>query len=242
MSRTFAYLRVSTSQQKESGAGLNAQADAIHTWAEKNGVEFSSIIFHRDEGISGKTPVAKRPGLRTALYDLKKGDRLIVSSLCRLSRDLMTALLVEEELKKKKVTLISTKNEGTMDSDPTSILLKRVIQSFGEFERNLIAQRTSAALQSRKRRDKRTGQLPYGFAAGKNNSLRLVESEIDVLKTIDDLRFDGFSYDKIVAKLNDWGVMNRHGRPWNKRNLYVCYQGWLDDGRDRADRLTRKAS
>ena len=88
----------------------------------------------------------------------------------------------------------------------------------------------------------RAGHIPYGFKAGEDKFLAIEESEIAVLRKMDDLRSRGVSYAKMVAKLNKAGVLNRHGRPWNTRNLYVCYQGWCEDGRDRAEWIRRMSA
>jgi len=101
-----------------------------------------------------------------------------------------------------------------------------------------IGELTRRALADRKARGMRTGKIPYGFKAGEGKFLAIEESEIKVLRKMDDLRSRGVSYAKMVVKLNDKGILNRHGRPWNVRNLYLCYQGWCKDGRDRFERLS----
>ena len=74
----IAYLRVSTASQVESGAGLDAQEDACRRVAG----ELAGI--YRDEGVSGKTGLHKRPELLKAINELRKGDALIVAKRDRL--------------------------------------------------------------------------------------------------------------------------------------------------------------
>ena len=97
---------------------------------------------------------------------------------------------------------------------------------------------TRRALADRKVRGMRAGKIPYGFKAGEGKFLAIEESEIKVLRKMDDLRSRGVSYAKMVSYLNDKGILNRHGRTWKRNNLYVCYQGWCEDGRDRFERLS----
>ena len=130
------YLRVSTSKQATGDKlGLAAQKRICLEWAEKNNFSPEDILIFQDEGVSGATPVHKRPGLSGLLDQLRAGDVLLVQKLDRLSRDLMTNLYIEELLKKKRAGLLSVSGEGTTGTDATSILLKRILQSFSEFER-----------------------------------------------------------------------------------------------------------
>ncbi len=64
---TFAYSRVSTVGQALSGAGLDAQEDACRKAA---GTLDGGI--YRDEGVSGKTGLDKRPALLDAIAALAK--------------------------------------------------------------------------------------------------------------------------------------------------------------------------
>jgi putative DNA-invertase from lambdoid prophage Rac len=236
MPQIYSYLRVSTNHQVESES-VRSQVDAVFAFAQKNNICEQSIIFVRDEGVSGKTPIADRPGLRELLYSVKKGDTLIVSSLCRLSRDLMTSLLIEEELNQKKVKLISTKDEGTASDDPASELLKRIIQSFSSYERSLIATRTKAALQARKRRGLVwNGTTPFGFRAGTKNSKKLVieDREVEVLFAIDELRggLEKRTYKDVALQLNASGYTNRSGGAWTLHQARKVWMNWNDFGRD----------
>src|SRR5664280_2801568 len=91
--RVIGYIRVSTEEQADSGAGLNAQRAAILAEAEHRGWHLVDII--EDAGYSAKD--LRRPGIQRALAALKwdEADVLVVSKLDRLSRSLMdfTALM-----------------------------------------------------------------------------------------------------------------------------------------------------
>ncbi len=80
----IAYLRVSTEEQADSGAGLAAQEAAIRAECERR--ELPLLAMHTDAGVSGKSLV--RPALTAALADLDAGhgDVLMVSKLDRLTR------------------------------------------------------------------------------------------------------------------------------------------------------------
>jgi len=82
--RVVGYLRVSTSDQAESGAGLAAQREAIEHECRRRGWELVTIY---EDTASGKS-MNGRPQLRAALAELAAGnaDVLMSSKLDRLSR------------------------------------------------------------------------------------------------------------------------------------------------------------
>src|SRR5687768_9360060 len=72
LARALIYRRVSTDEQAESGAGLNAQLDACHLFATRQKLPVAGVFTDEDE--SGATPLEKRPGLLGALGELGPGD------------------------------------------------------------------------------------------------------------------------------------------------------------------------
>ena len=104
MSNHYSYIRVSTETQAGGDQnGLKAQTDAIERYCVANNIPFESVTIFSDEGVSGATPIHSRLGLSACLESLSEGDTLIVPSLCRLSRDMMTSLLIEQYIEKKNL-------------------------------------------------------------------------------------------------------------------------------------------
>src|SRR4051794_28008034 len=85
--RVLAYLRVSTAEQADSRAGLDAQRAAIE--AEFTRRRWSAVEYIEDAGHSART--LRRPGLTRALERLKAGEAsiLVVAKMDRLSRSLI---------------------------------------------------------------------------------------------------------------------------------------------------------
>ncbi|WP_158508123.1 MULTISPECIES: recombinase family protein [Micrococcus] len=79
----LAYVRVSTEDQAEHGAFLNAQRAALAAEADRRGWDVEVVA---DEGQSGKS--LKRPGPQSALTRLDRGetDVLLAVRLDRVSR------------------------------------------------------------------------------------------------------------------------------------------------------------
>ena len=96
--KVVGYIRVSTDEQGDSGAGLEAQRAAIAAEAKRRGWHLVEIL---EDTASGKT-MTRRPGLAAALQRLESGaaDALAVAKLDRLSRSLLDfAGLVERSRK-----------------------------------------------------------------------------------------------------------------------------------------------
>src|SRR5262245_43502032 len=156
-----AYTRVSTEEQASSGAGLNAQLDVCKSYCSRRGLVLMSA--YSDEGISGATGFEKRPGLLQAVSELRRGDLLVVAKRDRLGRDPIVVALIEASVSRKGAKVVSAAGEGTETDEPSSILMRRLIDAFSEYERLIITARTKSALQAKKRRGERVGNIAFGY-------------------------------------------------------------------------------
>ena len=69
--RAFAYARVSTEEQADSGLGLDAQITAATAGISARGWTLAAKLV--DAGISGEIALARRPALGPALVALNQG-------------------------------------------------------------------------------------------------------------------------------------------------------------------------
>lgn len=151
----LAYLRVSTDEQALSGLGLADQRKVIAQEAARR--EWTDVEFVVDEGYSAKS--LARPGIHDALDRLSKGRAgvLVVSKLDRLSRSLLDFAGLMDRAKREGWRLVVL--DLAIDTTTASgALMANVMASFAEYERRLIADRTSAALQAKKARGDRLGR------------------------------------------------------------------------------------
>lgn len=213
---TIAYLRVSTDEQADSGAGLAAQQAAISSMAARMGGQI--VAWHRDEGISGSASIEKRPGLMAAIEALGKGDILLVAKRDRLSRDMMLSCFLEKEAARRGARIVSAAGEGTETDDPTSMLMRRIVDAFAEYERQIIRARTKAALRAKRDKGERTGGIPFGFTlAADAHTLIADTKEQHTAELIVALRREGLSYRKIIAELDRQGVRPKCGAKWHAK-------------------------
>lgn len=211
------YVRVSTDKQDNS---IDAQEKLIRAQATLKGVELSEVIIDRDE-FSGNLD---RPGVIKVLSLVKsrRVQAVIIAKLDRLTRSTRDAIDLIELFGKKGVALISVAESLDTES-PMGRFFVRMIASIAELEREMICSRTVAGMQNLKAQGLPAGTAPYGWANvnthaadGKLIRAPLVEvpSEQDTLARMKDLRSQGFSLQKIAARLNEEERTTRRGTPW----------------------------
>jgi DNA invertase Pin-like site-specific DNA recombinase len=119
--------------------------------------------------------------------------------------------------------IVSAAGEGTDNDDATSILMRRIVDAFSEHERLVIAARTRAALQAKRRRGERAGKLPYGYKlvethtatthsrAGLPTQLEPVDEQLTVIARIHREHAAGLSMRTIAQRLTDDGIPTATG-------------------------------
>lgn len=151
----FVYVRVSTAEQVESGASLDAQATALSFEADRRGYRVEVI---REEGRSGKT-ILGRPALTDALDRLGRGEAsaLFAQRLDRVSRSVADFAGLLDRSAREGWALVVT--EADVDtSTPSGRFLMNVLASAAQFERDLVSARTRDALNQRRREGVRLGR------------------------------------------------------------------------------------
>lgn len=132
----IAYVRVSTADQNEA-----RQIDAL----KKYGIDkwFS-------EKVSGKN-MDDRPQLKALLEWVRDGDTVYVHDFSRLARSTKDLLEITEQLKAKKVHLVSLK-ENLDTGTPTGTLMLTVVAAINEFERQNLLERQAEGIALAKQR------------------------------------------------------------------------------------------
>jgi len=153
--RVIGYIRVSTEDQADSGAGLEAQRAAIQEQCRRRSWEL--VAMHSDT--ASARSLAARPGLARALADVDTGGAgaLVVAKLDRLSRSLLDFSGLMERSRKKGWALVAL-DLGVDTTTPSGEMMANVLAVFAQFERRLIGQRTREALAVKRQRGVRLGR------------------------------------------------------------------------------------
>jgi len=213
--RVVIYLRVSSEEQAQNMHGLHAQEDAARAYAARMGWEVIGVFT--DAAVSGSLGLEDRPAMLDAIAALKRGGVFLVSKRDRIGRlDPMAMAMIEAAVRRCGARIASAAGEGTENDDPSSVLMRRMVDAFAEYERLIIGARTKAALQAKTRRGEKTGgQAPYGYELGADGkTLVSCQSEQEVINVVRELRGQGETLQGIAAALNSRGIQRRGGGQW----------------------------
>ena len=137
------YARVSMAEQDAAGqTDRLAAAGAIRV--------FTDVI-------SGDR--AKRPGLAELIDHARPGDRLCVTRLDRLGRSLKELLEIVEDLKQRRIHLVSLEEQIDTTSAAGELIF-HVFDAIAEFERRLISERTRDGIAADRKRGRKPGRSP----------------------------------------------------------------------------------
>ena len=207
--RAIAYIRVSTDKQADHGVSLEAQEAKVKAYASLYDLDLVETII--DAGVSAST--LEREGLQRALGMLKRGEAeaLVVVKLDRLTRSVADlGRLIEKHFQKAGLLSVSEKFDTRTASGR---LVLNVLASFSQFEREIIGERTSTAMQHKASKGERVGAIPYGYALADDGiALVEIEAEQKVLTEARALRDAGLSLRAVASRLAELGFVARNGR------------------------------
>lgn len=206
--RAIGYVRVSTDEQVESGAGLAAQRMSVQAEAARRGWRLLDVL--EDAGQSGKS--LDRPGLNEALLrlDEKHADLLLVAKLDRLSRSVhdFSGVMLRAQRGHWSLRVLDVDVDT---STPTGELLAHIVASTAQYERRLISQRTKDGLAAKR---------AQGVRLGRPSTL-----SSDVVERIVADRAAGASLRAIADTLNTNGVApGQGGRKWYAATVRAVLQ------------------
>jgi len=207
--KAIGYIRVSTERQADEGVSLEAQKARIAAWCAAN--EYELVAVHVDAGISGKS-MDKRQGLQQAMATIKKDMALVVYSLSRLARSTKDTIAISEQLEKSGADLVSL-SERIDTTGAAGKMLFRMMAVLNEFERDVISERTTAALAHKKAIGEKYAPVPFGYSEVEGR-LVAVESEALVVAEIMKKRQAGATLQAIAEHLNGRGISGKQGGRW----------------------------
>jgi DNA invertase Pin-like site-specific DNA recombinase len=151
------YARVSTADQD-----LALQRDALAA------ADCDRVFEDRASGAK-----ADRPGLAQALSYVRSEDVLVVWKLDRLGRSMSHLITAVSELESRGVGLRSL-TEQIDTTTPGGRLIFHVFGALGQFERDLIRERTRAGLKAAEARGRRGGRKPVVTEEKLRRALQLI--------------------------------------------------------------------
>lgn len=188
MKKAITYYRVSTEKQGISGLGLDAQRQAVREFAKMNGFMLASEYVEVESGRNSRRPI-----LMEALHACQ-GEQatLLIARLDRLGRNVaFISKLMEAGIDFKAV-----------DNPHAGKLIVHIMAAFAEHERDMISERTVAALSAAKSRGVELGK--HGrYVLSAANKLEAEAFAQTLQPVLGELRRKGFTTVRaIAAELN----------------------------------------
>ncbi len=161
----YGYARVSTIGQKKDGNSLEAQEEELRSRG--------ATEIYADAYTGTKTD---RPELKRLLSMMQDGDTIMVTKLDRIARNLTEGIELIDTLNSKGIT-VNVLNMGVIDNTPTGRLVRNIMLSIAEWERDMIMERT--------REGKRVARTKGGYKEGrpKKYSDKQINHAINLLNT-----------------------------------------------------------
>jgi DNA invertase Pin-like site-specific DNA recombinase len=166
--RAWGYIRVSTDQQRDSGISLDEQQRKIEARCAENGWHLEHVYV--DAGISGSTPLARRPEGARLLRAVQAGDVVIAAKMDRMFRSALDALQTIADFKRRKIGLWLLDLGNDCSGNGISELIMTVLAAVAQFERGLISERIKDAKRNLRRSGRHQGGgRPFGWQFGEAN-------------------------------------------------------------------------
>lgn len=188
MSRTFAYCRVSTSEQTTENQ-IMAIRQAGYDVPDNRVVS---------ETVSGGIQAMKRKGFANMVtHKLESGDRLVVLKLDRLGRDNLDVQQTIAMLMREGIDVVSLDLPAHNLASAEGKLMLQMFSAFAEFEKSRIIERTKEGLARAKKEGRKLGR-PVAT---------------DTLKRVQEAKAKGLSQSKVANALGlGIATIKRH---WN---------------------------
>jgi DNA invertase Pin-like site-specific DNA recombinase len=188
MSRTFAYCRVSTSEQATENQ-IMAIRQAGYDILDSRVVS---------EVVSGGVQAMKRKGFADMVtHKLEKGDQLVVLKLDRLGRDNIDVQQTIGMLVERGIDVVSLDLPVRNLASAEGKLMLQMFSAFAEFEKSRIIERTKEGLTRAKKEGKKLGR----------------PAATDTVKRVQEAKAKGLSQAKVAVALGlGIATIKRH---WN---------------------------
>jgi site-specific DNA recombinase len=226
--KVFAYLRVSSHEQRDHGLGLEVQREAVEDYCRKRGWVLAGVF--EDAGVSGagadeEEMVVNRPGLRRMLasIDGEPIRYIVVLNTSRLWRSDATRFIIQRELRRLGVDVkaVEQPRYSIHRQEPSDYLanaMQEVLDSYMRLE--LVTKLSRGRLAAARRGQFAGGGVAYGYSNVRGSKALMVNlEEAAVVKRIFGLARRGMTAYRIAHILNEKGVRTRQGREWTHRQV-----------------------
>ncbi len=209
------YTRVSTDLQAEKEfSSCESQEEKIRSFIKsQNNWQIAKV--YTDAGYTGAN--TNRPALQKLLEDIKQNkiDIILSYKIDRLTRSPRDFYQLIELLEQYNVDFISI-TERFDTSTPAGRLLRNIMLTFAQFERELTSERTKDKLLERARKGLwNGGRSPYGYQR-ENKKLIINKKEAEIIRLIFETYLETCLINRVYDLLKEKNIKNRQGKTFLK--------------------------
>lgn len=221
------YVRVSTEEQAIGGLSLAAQEERIRTYCSLHALDL--VAIYRDEGVSASKALDTRPQGAALVAALARGEarHVVAVKLDRLFRSAVDCLQ-RVSAWDQAGTAMHLIDHGGLSINTTSAMGRfflTMLAGMAEWERNVIGERTAAALAQKALQGERLGSTPLGFRTpGKGEDMEPVEAELRTVRRILQRKGAGASFRVIAAELRASRIPTKRGGEWHASTVRAIWQ------------------
>ena len=204
-------------QAEKEFSSCEAQEEKIKSFVQSQN-NWRVFKVYSDAGYTGAS--TNRPALRELLEDIKqkKIDIILAYKIDRLTRSPKDFYQLIEVFEQNNVSFISI-TERFDTSTPAGRLLRNVMLTFAQFERELTSERTKDKLLERAKKGMwNGGRSPYGYER-KNKKLIINKKEAEMVRLIFETYVETGSVNEVYDALKEKNIKNRQGKIFSRAHL-----------------------
>jgi len=209
------YTRVSTDIQAEKEfSSCEAQEQKIRSFISSQN-DWQVFKIYNDAGFFGAT--LQRPKIQELISDLKKEkiDVVLVYKIDRLTRSPKDFYQLIEFFEQAKIDFISI-TERFDTSTPAGRLLRNIMLTFSQFERELTSERTRDKMLERAKKGLCNGGFtPYGYSR-QNKKLVINQKEAEEIKSIFETYIETGPLAETYRNLKNQNIKSKYGKNFSK--------------------------
>ena len=215
MSKAIIYTRFSPQRNSDESDSCEIQEGICRKYAEEHGHTVLDTL--NDKDVSGKDEYREK--LWQAIEALPKGGVLIVFKRDRLARNVYLAEQINRAVELKGATIEAVSGDVAGDG-PEQVMIRQVLAAIAEYERKLIALRTSFAMKQHQIAGKRMGRYPpYRWEIDPEDSSLIipVPSEQEAIAVIKILHEKGMNCHSIAIGMDRKMPERARASKWNQK-------------------------
>lgn len=230
--RAVLYIRVSTTMQAIDGYSVAMQRRTLSDFCDDKGYDVVGVFA--DEGISGKD-VSHRPEMMKLVNAVEnnEADIIVIWALSRLTRSVADLYDIWQICCQHNVDIVSL-TEPFDTSSPLGRAMMGIMGVFAQMERELTAERVSAAMLERAMQGKRTAHCILGYDLSGTDSYSINPEEAQIVRYIFEKYIEHKSLSAVAEICNLQGFRGKRGQKFSAesikkiitRSAYVGYNSY----------------